>query len=103
MAIKVIMLRHVLPGREQELNELLLELRIRALRRPGYVSGQTLILTSDPSIHLVIGEWSSLEAWRDWEYHPERLEMIERINTLLTSPTRTEVWWDGGGAMPSVA
>ena len=65
MTIKVIMSRHVNPGREHELYELLVELRSRALRRTGYISGETLVLESDESLHLVISNWSSLREWRD--------------------------------------
>ena len=48
MAIKVLMSRHVNTGPEVELEELLVELRARALKQPGYISGETLILASDP-------------------------------------------------------
>ena len=63
MSVKVTMLRHVIPGREEELKELVLKMRTIALRQPGYVSGQTLVLASDPSVHLIIGQWLTLEAW----------------------------------------
>lgn len=102
MAIKVIMSRHVKPGHEYELHELLVELRSRALRRPGYISGETLVLASDASYHLVISSWSSLGEWRDWEYHPERMELISKINALLTTPAKTEVWLDRGAAVSAV-
>jgi antibiotic biosynthesis monooxygenase (ABM) superfamily enzyme len=102
MTIKVIMYRHVNPGRELELYELLVELRSRALRRPGYISGETLVLASDPSLHLVISNWSTLKDWRDWEFHKERLEVIEKINSLLKSPARTEVWLERGAAPSAV-
>ncbi len=102
MAIKVLMSRHVNTGREAELEELLVELRARALKQPGYISGETLILASDPSIHLVISNWSTLKDWRDWEHHQERLEVVDKVNSLLTSPARTEVWLERGTAPSAV-
>ena len=102
MAIKVIMSRHVSLGHEYELHELLVELRSRALRRPGYISGETLVLASDASFHLVISTWSSLRDWRDWEYHTERMELIKKINALLDSPAKTEVWLERGEALGAV-
>ena len=101
MAIKVIMFRVVDPGHEEGLNELLLELRARALKRSGYVSGHTLVLASDQSMHLVISEWTTLKAWRDWENHPDRLEVLDKINAILRLPARTEVWLDRGVEEPS--
>ena len=102
MTIKVLMSRHVNPGHEHELYELLVELRSRALRRVGYISGETLVLASDESLHLVISNWSSLREWRDWEHHPERMEVVDKINALLASPARTEVWLERGAAPSAV-
>ena len=73
MTIKVTMSRHVNPGHERESYELLVELRIRAMRRTGYISGETLVLASDESLHLVISNWYSLREWRDWEHHSDRM------------------------------
>ena len=102
MTIKVTMSRHVIPGRGFELYELLVELRIRALRRPGYLSGETLVLASDPDSHMVISSWSSLREWRDWEFHTERMEVIEKINALLMSPAKTDVWIERGETLSGV-
>ena len=102
MTIKVTMTRHVIPGRAYELYELLVELRSRALRRSGYLSGETLVLASDPSSHLVISSWSSLREWRDWEFHTERMEVIKKINALLTSPAKTDVWIERGETLSGV-
>ena len=102
MTIKVTMSRHVNPGHEREPYELLVELRIRAMRRTRYISGETLVLASDESLHLVISNWSSLREWSDWEHDPERTEVIEKINTLLTFPVRTKVWLERGAAPSAV-
>ena len=102
MAVKVLMSRHVNLGREDELSELLLELRSRALRQQGYISGETLVLASDPSVHLVISNWSSLKDWLDWEHHSDRMQVVEKINALLNSPARTQVWLDRVGAPSGV-
>jgi len=102
VTIKVTMTRHVIPGRAYELYKLLVELRARALKRPGYLSGETLVLASDPDSHLVISIWSSLREWRDWEFHAQRLELLEKINALLTSPAKTDVWIERGETLSGV-
>ncbi len=96
------MTRHVIPGRAYKLYELLVELRSKALDRPGYISGETLVLASDPGAHMVVSNCSSLREWRDREFHTERLELIEKINALLTSPAKTEVWLERGETLSGV-
>ena len=102
MTIKVTMSRRVNPGHEREPYELLVELRIRAMRRTGYISGETLVLASDESLHLVISNWSSLREWSDWEHHSDRMEVSDKINALLTTPARTEMWLERGAAPSAV-
>lgn len=92
MAIKVVIERHVKKGREKELNELLKELRMRAIRQPGYLSGETLQSVEDSSHLLVISTWSSDKHWRDWESTPGRREMLAKIESLLTAPPKTTLF-----------
>ena len=40
--VRVIIERRCRPGKEAELETLLVELRTRAMRQPGYISGETL-------------------------------------------------------------
>jgi quinol monooxygenase YgiN len=96
MTIKVTIKRHVRHGKEAKLNSLLLELRSRSLKRSGYLSGETLVSATDPSVHLVIGTWSGMDDWRSWENHPDRQELIAKINDLLLSAAEVEVWSQHG-------
>lgn len=92
MTIKVTIKRHVRHGKEAKLNSLLIELRSRSLRRNGYLSGETLVSAADPTVHMVVGSWASIDDWRSWEHHPERQELVAKINELLVSPAEVEVW-----------
>lgn len=92
MAVKVVIERQVKKGKEKELNELLKELRIRAIKQPGYISGETLQGLEDISHHLVISTWASDKHWKAWENNPERREMLARIEPLLTAPPRTTLF-----------
>ncbi len=103
MAIRVMIERHVAPGRERELNVLLRELRARALMQDGYISGETLVSLEDPFTHLVVSTWLTLKQWQTWESTSERQQFLQRINTLLLGPPRTTVWQDQGAiAAPGV-
>jgi len=97
MAVRVLMERHVVQGRELELNALLRELRAKALKQPGYLSGETVVSADDPSLHLVISNWFTIKDWQGWERNPERQEFIEKINSLLETPPKTTVWLEQAG------
>jgi antibiotic biosynthesis monooxygenase (ABM) superfamily enzyme len=102
MGMKVTIKRQVRPGKEAILNSLLIELRSRALTRNGYMSGETLVSAVDHSVHLVIGTWSSVEDWKSWESHPDRQELIRKINDHLVSEPHAEVWLEHGARKESV-
>ena len=64
--VKIIIERYIKQGKESELENLLLEMRSKALSQPGYISGETLIAINDPSHRLVISAWSSEEYCKAW-------------------------------------
>ena len=92
MAVKVIMERTVSSDNQGELAELLKELRARAIRQPGYVSGETLFSVDRPGAHLVISTWESLRDWKNWEKSPERTELASRVEALLSEPSKVTVF-----------
>lgn len=96
MAIKVTAKRKVRPGKEAELDVLLIELRTKALARNGYLSGETLVLATDPTVHLVISTWSSVHHWQSWKNHADRQALIAKINKLLVSVSEPEIWLERG-------
>jgi len=93
MAIKVIIERRIKEGKEEELGQLLRQLRAKALMAPGYISGQTLRSVEDPRLYVVISTWKSLEDWRRWEQDTERKELQEKINQLLEEPAKFRVFY----------
>lgn len=95
MSIKVIIERKFKNKPTTEVFKAIDELRIRALRRRGYIGGETLVSHQDPRDVLVISAWSGLEDWNAWLKDPERRHMEEallspreesqRIRTFLSS------------------
>jgi len=100
MTVKVIMERTVEADKQEELLELLKQLRTRAILQQGYISGETLTSVDRPGTHLVISTWHSLHGWRAWESHPERLEILAKMETLLTSPSKVGVFVESWAALP---
>lgn len=92
MAIKVMLKRVPKPGKWRELNDILVELRVLAMRQPGYISGETLLSATDQGTTLVISEWSSINAWQEFASLPGRMEFLDQMRSLLNEPTTMEIW-----------
>ena len=84
MAIGVLIRRVTKHGVDAKvLLPLIVELRSLAVRQPGYISGETFFNLDRPEECVVIGRWTSLEYWRQWERDKRRIELIENIEKLL--------------------
>jgi len=68
--IRVMIERRCLPGKEARLRELLVQIRAAAMRRVGFISGETLRSADDPSLFLTVGTWTTREAWKAWDTTP---------------------------------
>jgi len=91
--VKVIIERHVKPGSEGKLEELLMDIRSQAMyHSPGFVSGEVLTAINDPSVKVIIGTFLTLDSWKQWENSPARQEILRQIEPLLTSLSREAVY-----------
>lgn len=88
MAVKILIQRKIRTGKEREFGQALRELRSQAIHARGYISGETLSAIGDPSLHLVIGNWSSLEDWNRWANSAERKAFQDKTNAMLEGPTK---------------
>ncbi len=95
MSIKVIIERHTVPGFERELSQALTEMRARAMRAKGYISGETLQSVEDPHHYLVISTWNDLRDWHAWVSSAERRGIQAKIDAMLRSPTTERVFTYG--------
>ena len=92
MAVKVVIERSVSADNQAEVAELLMDLRASAIHQQGYVSGETLFAVDRPGTHLVISTWESLKDWKAWETNPKRRETTDKVEALLTSPSRASAY-----------
>jgi heme-degrading monooxygenase HmoA len=88
MAVKILIQRKIRPGKESEFGDDLRELRSKAIHAQGYISGETLHSIEDPSLHLVISTWKSLEDWNRWANSPERKAFQEKTDAMLEAPAK---------------
>ena len=89
--IKLIIERKIKVGRERDAWDLLHELRSRAMRQKGYISGETLKVYDDPLIWIVISTWLEAEDWRAWLNSSERKALEGREKEVIDAPIKATV------------
>lgn len=92
MAVKVFIRRQIPLGKENEIMDLVKELRKLALSQPGYISGETLVSFDDPQKFLVISTWRSIDDWKAWEASPERTAKQSKIDEITGNVTEYEIY-----------
>jgi heme-degrading monooxygenase HmoA len=90
--VRVVIQRHLKEGKKADLMPLLRELRAAAMSQPGYITGETLANTGDPSIVSVLSTWRSLEDWKAWEKSEPRIRLYNKIEALLVEKPKVNVY-----------
>jgi quinol monooxygenase YgiN len=90
--VKVIVERRLRPGKDQDFVTLLVELWVKAVRRQGYITGETLRSVEEPDLWLTISSWSDIAAWRSWKESQERQEILKEIEPMLRGLARESVF-----------
>lgn len=88
MAVKILIERKIKPGKEKEFNDIVKKLRSQAMHTEGFISGETLRSVEEPSIHLVISTWKSLEDWKKWSASQDRKKARNGLDAILEKPTK---------------
>ena len=88
MAVKVLIQRKVKPGKEVAFNEIVRELRHKAMYAEGFISGETLRSIQYPSMHLVISTWKSIGAYNKWLKGTYRKEIKKKMKEVLVGPEK---------------
>ena len=90
--IRIHIRRNVPEGKERELKLLINQLRSVTMGTPGYIAGETLKRVDQPGESLVVTKWQSEFYWNQWLDSKERAEIQERIDQLIGSETRYEIY-----------
>jgi heme oxygenase (mycobilin-producing) len=92
MTIRVLIEREVEAGQEPRIQQLMTQLRGKAMKIKGYISGETLRDLNNPHKFLVISNWNSVADWKTWEKDPDRLKVQQEMNSLLLGKEKTSVY-----------
>jgi heme oxygenase (mycobilin-producing) len=88
MTVKILIQRKLLPGKEKEFEEVVRELRGKALHSEGFISGETLRSIEDPSLHLVVSTWKSMDLFNAWLKSDYRKKAQKKIDAILAEPEK---------------
>ena len=92
MSVQVMIKRKWKVDKPQDLLPLLEKLRARAVKQPGYISGETLRSIEDPEDFLVISKWETADDWKKWLASKERRDLQGRVDSLIGEKTFYEVY-----------
>lgn len=83
MTVKVLVERKFKEDLSLEEVKTINELRIGAMHRKGYVSGETLIDLKDHRRIVVISVWSNRDGWEKWKNSDERSKLEAKFDKNL--------------------
>lgn len=89
--IRVLIERHLIANSDTIARDAFREIRHEAIKKPGYISGETLRNASDPNHYIVISSWISIEHWRAWTSSDERRQADQQFMPLLAAPEQITV------------
>ncbi len=93
MVVKTVIQRRLKSGQEKEFKQLLVELRGKAMKMNGFISGETLQAVDDPALHLTIGTWKNVTDWNKWNNSKERKAVQKKLSKVLVEPQKETAYY----------
>jgi len=90
--ITAIVERRFQPEKVEDIARLLVELRRRMMQQSGYISGETLWSTNDPSLWVDVSTWTYSGQWKKWKAAPEHKEIQSEIESLLIASEKVSIF-----------
>ncbi len=92
VAVTVLIKRKVMAGKGELLENLYRELVVMAVQQKGYLSAESMRRVDVPDEHLVISKWEHIDDWSKWLISETRMGFQERIDALIDSKTKFEIY-----------
>lgn len=90
--IRIHIRRSVPDDKQEDLRQLVNQLRTITMGTPGYIAGETLTRLDKPGESLVVTKWQSFFYWNQWFESKKRAEIQGKIDQLLGEQTRYEIY-----------
>ncbi|MEW6139119.1 MAG: antibiotic biosynthesis monooxygenase [Thermodesulfobacteriota bacterium] len=91
MPVTVLIDRTFKPEGLQKAYEVIVKLRSLATLEPGYISGQTLVSTTNPNRLVVMSTWATVQNWNQWRDSELRKQQVQKLEPLSESPEKVDV------------
>jgi heme-degrading monooxygenase HmoA len=84
----MVVVEHIAKSKEDAENVvgIIRQLRNEAIKRNGYITGETVIDNDQPRRVLAISNWNKAENWDTWDKSELRLQITKPMFTLLEQP-----------------
>ena len=92
MAVKILIKRSVPADKAPQLIPLFQQLRMLAMRQPGYISGETLQSVDNSEEYIVISTWKSVGYWQQWATSQTRMKLQQQIDAALNEKTEYGIY-----------
>lgn len=83
-----VIVEHLAKSKEdaEKVIAIILQLRNEAMRRNGYITGETLVDIEHPLNILVVSTWDKAENWHAWDESELRTKITKPMLPLLEKP-----------------
>jgi len=95
MSIKILIARKFKETVTSEILQVIDEIRIKVLRKRGYIGGETVVNVDDDREVLVISAWSNVDDWKTWYESKEWVEFEKKLIPHLEEPAKIKIFMTG--------
>lgn len=81
--IRVLIERHIAESLESAYEERSLRVLQHAVGAPGFVSGESLVDSSDPNHRFTLANWRSEADWERWKQSDERKSLMTELMPMM--------------------
>jgi len=81
--IRVIIERVIAESLESNYEDTAMEILQKAVRAPGFISGESMKDLNNPRHRFVLCKWRSVADWQSWQDSEERKVLMGQLNLML--------------------
>ncbi len=89
--IRVIIERSIAESLEANYEDTAKQTLQKAIRSPGFISGESLKDITNTRHRVILCNWRSLQDWQAWQQSHERKEMMDKLNLMLEKEEKVTV------------
>jgi quinol monooxygenase YgiN len=89
--VRVLSERLMQPGKETAVRKVMEKVVLRVRKQPGFISGDVLADTSNPSVYAILTEWDSKKHLQRWLDDPDYASLTKELNGLLGAPVKYQI------------